>query len=186
MVFTIAHLKISGGQPSRALVTRRKLSLLQLAQEMNNVSEACQIVGYSRATVFRDPAQLPDPRSRGSDRSLAVSSRSAPEPGQPRGGAGHPGSLPGISHAGAACASPRSWPLKGGVSSGGVGGVRGRHHLLSKHERLLRLEEHTRQRRIDLNEQQICLLLQPRVSRSTHRAPLFSGLLPGQAIYLFL
>lgn len=29
-------------------IARRKLSLLQLAQELGNVSKACRIVGYSR------------------------------------------------------------------------------------------------------------------------------------------
>ena len=29
-------------------IARRKLSLLQLAQEFGNVSRACKIVGYSR------------------------------------------------------------------------------------------------------------------------------------------
>ena len=38
---------------------RRKLSLLQLAQELGNVSIACQIVGYSRQRFYEIPAQLP-------------------------------------------------------------------------------------------------------------------------------
>ena len=29
-------------------IARRKLSLLQVAQELGNVSKACRIVGYSR------------------------------------------------------------------------------------------------------------------------------------------
>ena len=29
-------------------IARRKLSLLQLAQELGNVSKACRILGYSR------------------------------------------------------------------------------------------------------------------------------------------
>ena len=32
--------------------TRRKLSLLELAQEMSNVSKACRIVGYSRQQFY--------------------------------------------------------------------------------------------------------------------------------------
>src|SRR5262249_47252059 len=32
--------------------TRRKLSLLQLAQELKNVSKACQIMGYHRDTFY--------------------------------------------------------------------------------------------------------------------------------------
>ena len=41
------------------------------------------------------------------------------------------------------------------VSSGGVRGVWQRHHLLTKHDRLLRLEKATAERRIDLSEEQI-------------------------------
>ena len=33
-------------------VARRKLSLLQLAQELGNVSKACKIVGYSRHQFY--------------------------------------------------------------------------------------------------------------------------------------
>ena len=37
-------------------------------------------------------------------------------------------------------------------------GVWSRHHLLSKHDRLLRLEHHTQGRRVELTDQQIRLL----------------------------
>ena len=33
-------------------VARRKLSLLQLAQELDNVSKACKIIGYSRQQFY--------------------------------------------------------------------------------------------------------------------------------------
>ena len=33
-------------------IARRKLSLLQLAQELGNVSKACRIVGYSRRHFY--------------------------------------------------------------------------------------------------------------------------------------
>jgi len=33
-------------------IARRKLSLLQLAQELGNVSKACRIVGYSRQQFY--------------------------------------------------------------------------------------------------------------------------------------
>ncbi|MEM9558650.1 MAG: helix-turn-helix domain-containing protein, partial [Acidobacteriota bacterium] len=32
--------------------TRRKLSLLQLAEELGNVSKACKIMGYHRETFY--------------------------------------------------------------------------------------------------------------------------------------
>lgn len=33
-------------------VARRKLSLLELASDMNNVSKACRIMGYSRQQFY--------------------------------------------------------------------------------------------------------------------------------------
>ena len=36
----------------REKIARRKLSLLQLAQELGNVSKACKIVGYSRQQFY--------------------------------------------------------------------------------------------------------------------------------------
>ena len=33
-------------------VARRKLSMLQLAQELNNVSKACAVMGYSRQQFY--------------------------------------------------------------------------------------------------------------------------------------
>ena len=33
-------------------VARRKLSLLDLASELNNVSKACQVMGYSRQQFY--------------------------------------------------------------------------------------------------------------------------------------
>jgi len=35
-----------------AKIARRKLTLLQLAQELNNVSRDCRIVGYSRQQFY--------------------------------------------------------------------------------------------------------------------------------------
>ena len=37
-------------------VARRKLSMLQLAQELNNVSKACAIMGYSRQQFYETPS----------------------------------------------------------------------------------------------------------------------------------
>lgn len=33
-------------------VARRKLSLLELAKELHNVSKACQVMGYSRQQFY--------------------------------------------------------------------------------------------------------------------------------------
>ena len=48
----------------REKIARRKLSLLQLAQELGNVSKACKIVGYSRQQFYeiRRNFQLYGPR----------------------------------------------------------------------------------------------------------------------------
>ena len=32
--------------------TKRKFSLLKLAEELNNVSKACQLMGYHRDTLY--------------------------------------------------------------------------------------------------------------------------------------
>ena len=39
-------------------IARRKLSLLQLPQELGNVSKACRIVGYSRQQFYEIPRSL--------------------------------------------------------------------------------------------------------------------------------
>jgi len=44
------------------------------------------------------------------------------------------------------------------ISSGGVRGVWERNSLMTKQERLMRLEKHTREQKIDLNEKQVRLL----------------------------
>jgi hypothetical protein len=37
---------------TEAKIARRKLSLLQLAQDLNNVSRACRLMGYSRQHFY--------------------------------------------------------------------------------------------------------------------------------------
>ena len=73
---------------------------------------------------------------------------------------------------------PAEKPLKGmKVSAGGVRGVWSRHNLLTKHERLLRLEKATSERKIELIEEQIrllerflhALLREPRRGRGARR-----------------
>jgi len=46
--------KTTANQPKQKLSqgTRRKLSLLQLAEELGNVSKACKIMGYHRDTFY--------------------------------------------------------------------------------------------------------------------------------------
>lgn len=139
-------------------VARRKLSLLQLATEMDNVSRACRIMGYSRQQFYeirrnyqtygadglidRLPgARGPHPNRVGAEIEAAILDHSLDHPGH--------GALR-VSH---------ELMLKGAqVSSSGVRGVWSRHKLLTKHERLLRLEKSVAERKIELSEDQIRLL----------------------------
>ena len=139
-------------------VARRKLSLLELATEMNNVSKACKIMGYSRQQFYeirrnfqtygadglidRLPgAKGPHPNRVPEEVEQAVLDHSLEHPGH--------GPL----------RVAQELMLKGvQVSSGGVRGVWSRHDLLTKHDRLLRLEKHVGGRKIELSDEQIRLL----------------------------
>ena len=138
-------------------IARRKLSLLQLGQEMNNISKACRLMGYSRQQFYEIRRNYQTYGAEG------LIDRLPGAEGRIRTGSAPRWSRP-------SCALPE-YPTQGclrvaqelalqgvQVSSGGVRGVWSRHHLLSKHERLLRLEQHTQQRRVKLSDQQIRLL----------------------------
>ncbi len=139
-------------------IARRKLSLLQLAQELQNVSKACRVMGYSRQQFYeirrnfqlygaeglldRLPgARGPHPNRVSEEVERAVLQHSLEHP----------------THGCLRVAQELA--LKGiQVSSSGVRGVWGRHDLLSKEKRLLRLERSVRERKLELNEEQIRLL----------------------------
>ena len=139
-------------------VARRKLSLLELATEMDNVSKACRIMGYSRQQFYEIRRnyqtygaeglidRLPGPKGPHPNRvseeiEAAILEHCLEFPSH--------GALR-VSHA---------LMLKGiQVSSGGVRGVWSRHDLLTKHERLLRLEKEVSERKIELSDEQIRLL----------------------------
>ena len=136
-------------------VARRKLSLLQLAQELGNVSKACKIVGYSRQQFYEIRRnfqiygaeglidQLPGPKGPHPNR---VSEEVE------KGILDHCLECP--THGAQRVADELL--LKGiQVSAGGVRGVWMRHGLTTKHERLLRLEETARERKLKLTEEQI-------------------------------
>jgi transposase InsO family protein len=136
-------------------VARRKLTLLQLAQELGNVSKACKIAGYSRQQFYeirrnfqlygaeglidRMPgAKGPHPNRVSEEIEKAILEHAL----------GHP------THGPQRVADELM--LKGiQVSSTGVRGVWIRHGLTTKHERLLRLEETARQRKLKLTDDQI-------------------------------
>lgn len=139
-------------------VARRKLSLLELAAELNNVSKACHVMGYSRQQFYEIRRNFQTHGAQGLLDRL---------PG-PRGP--HPNRVSeevekvileySLRH-------PTHGPVRVAqqlvlqnvqVSSGGVRGVWSRHNLLSRHDRLLRLEKTIREQKLELNDTQIRLL----------------------------
>jgi transposase InsO family protein len=139
-------------------IARRKLSLLELAQELGNVSKACKIVGYSRQQFYEirrnyqtfGAAGLvdklkgpkgPHPNRVAPEIEEAILDYALVHPTHGPNRVAHEMALRGIQ-----------------VSAGGVRGVWSRHDLLTKHERLLRLEQTTAEQIIDLTEEQRRLL----------------------------
>ena len=139
-------------------LARRKLSLLELAQEIGNVSRACHVVGYSRQQFYEIRRQYQTYGAQGLIDRL---------PG-PRGP--HPNRVAeeveqailqhALDHPTHGCLRvAQELSLQGiQVSSGGVRGVWSRHNLLTKHERLLHLEKSIRGKKIELNAEQVRLL----------------------------
>jgi transposase InsO family protein len=139
-------------------IARRKLSLLQLAQDLANVSRACKVMGYSRQQFYeirrnfqtygaeglidRLPgAKGPHPNRVSAEIEQAILDHALAHPCH------------------GATRVEQELRLKGiQVSSGGVRGVWQRNGLLTKHERLLRLEKATAERKIELTEEQTMLL----------------------------
>jgi len=138
--------------------TRRKLSLLQLAAELGNVSKACQIMGYHRDSFY----EIKRAFQMGGTAGLIEQRRGARGP--------HPNRV-----------SPEveekildyalSYPTHGSqrvanelrmqniqVSPSGVRGVWVRHDLVTRHKRLLRLERSAQDTTYVLTDAQIQLL----------------------------
>jgi len=139
-------------------VARRKRSLLELASELGNVSRACKVMGYSRQQFYEIRRNF---QTYGAD-GLIDRLPGARGP--------HPNRVSAeieqavLDHA---MAHPCHGPMRVAqhlvlsgiqVSSGGVRGVWQRHGLLTKHERLLRLEKATAERTLTLSDEQIRLL----------------------------
>lgn len=139
-------------------VARRKLSLLELAADLDNVSKACKVMGYSRQQFYEIRRNFQTFGAQGLvDR---LPGTKGPHPNRV---------APEIETAilGHALAHPchgatrveQELRMRGlQVSSGGVRGVWMRNGLLTKHERLLRLEKQTAERKISLSEEQVRLL----------------------------
>ena len=139
-------------------IARRKLSLLDLASELSNVSRACKVMGYSRQQFYEIRRNFQTYGAEGLIDRL------------PGARGPHPNRVPQeieeavLAHAldhpcHGALRVEQELRLKGlQVSSGGVRGVWQRHNLLTKHERLLRLEKATAERPFELTEEQTRLL----------------------------
>jgi transposase InsO family protein len=139
-------------------VARRKLSLLELASDLGNVSKACRVMGYSRQQFYEIRRNFQTYGAEG----LLDRLPGARGP--------HPNRVPEaietaiLDHA---LEHPCHGPMRVAqeltmrgiqVSSGGVRGVWQRHGLLTKHDRLLRLEKATAERKLSLSDEQIKLL----------------------------
>lgn len=138
--------------------TRRKLSLLKLAEELGNVSKACDIMGYHRDTFYevRRAFQV------GGTAALVESRRGPKNP--------HPNRVSAEIEAAILDYSlqyPTHGPVRAAnelrlagitVSAGGVRGVWSRHDLEGRVKRLLRLEDAAQAETIVLSEAQIKLL----------------------------
>ncbi|MBT8335468.1 MAG: IS481 family transposase [Gemmatimonadetes bacterium] len=136
-------------------IARRKLSLLQLAQELGNVSKACKIVGYSRQQFYeiRRNFQL-----YGADGLMdQLPGAKAPHPNRVSDAVEKAILDHGLEHPthGAQRVADELMLRGIQVSSGGVRGVWSRHGLSTKHERLLRLEETAKNRKLKLTDEQI-------------------------------
>ncbi len=136
-------------------IARRKLSLLQLAQELGNVSKACRIVGYSRQHFYEIRRNF---QVHGAEGLLdRLPGAKGPHPNR----VAPPIEKAILAHAlkhpthGAQRVADELMLRGLQVSSGGVRGVWTRNKLQTRHHRLLRLEETVRKRKIKLTEEQI-------------------------------
>jgi transposase InsO family protein len=139
-------------------VARRKRSLLELATELGNVSKACRVMGYSRQQFYEIRRNF---QTYGAEGLLdRVAGARAPHPNRVAGEIEQAILDHALAHP---CHGPvrvaQELMLRGiQVSSGGVRGVWQRPGLLTKHERLLRLEKATAERQLELSDEQIRLL----------------------------
>lgn len=138
--------------------TKRKLSLLQLAEELGNVSKACKIMGYHRDTFYEVKRAF----QVGGVAGLVESRRGPRNPHPNRVAPEVEEKILAMSLDKPTIGSQRianDLRLQGiEVSPSGVRGVWQRHDLLTRHKRLLRLEQHAQGTTIVLNDEQVRLL----------------------------
>jgi transposase InsO family protein len=137
---------------------RRKLSLLQLANELNNVSKACKIVGYSREQFYEIRRNFQTYGAEGLLDKLPGTKGAHPNRVSPEIEKSILDySIENPTHGSLKVAQALSLQSVN-VSSGGVRGVWQRHNILHRFERLLKLEQSVRERKVELSKEQIRLL----------------------------
>lgn len=139
-------------------VARRKLSLLELAADLSNVSKACKIMGYSRQQFYEIRRNY---QTFGSDGLVdRLPGARGPHPNRVDEAVEKAILEYCLKH-------PTHGPVRVAnqlvlqgiqVSSGGVRGVWSRHEMLTKHNRLLRLEKTVREQNFELSDDQVKLL----------------------------
>lgn len=138
--------------------TRRKLSLLKLAEELGNVSKACQIMGYHRDSFY----EIKRAFQVGGVAGLLEQKRGPKGPPPNRVSPEIEAEVLGYSLEHPTRGQVRvanDLRLKGlTVSPGGVRNVWLRHDLATRHKRLLRLEACSQEQTIVLSEEQMQLL----------------------------
>ena len=136
-------------------IAGRKLSLLELAADLGNVSKACRVMGYSRQQFYEIRRNF---QTYGADGLLdKIAGARPPHPNRVAEEVekaildhclAHP------CHGALRVASELA--LTGiQISSTGVRGVWSRQGLLSRHDRLLRLEEASAERTVQLSDEQV-------------------------------
>ena len=138
--------------------TRRKLSLLQLAAELDNVSKACRIMGYHRDTFYEIRRAFQVNGVAG-----LIEERRGPRGPHPNRVA--PEVEEKILEYSLICPTHGAQRVANelrmknvNVSPSGVRGVWLRHDLGTRHKRLLRLEKQSQEDTIILTDEQIALL----------------------------
>lgn len=136
-------------------VARRKLSLLELAHDLQNVSRACRVMGYSRQQFYEIRRNY---QTFGADGLLdKLPGAKGPHPNRVTEEiekAVLDYSLKSPTH-GCLKVAQELALQNVNVSSMGVRGVWLRHGLATKHERLMRLEKSARARQVELSEVQV-------------------------------
>ncbi len=139
-------------------ITRRKLSLLELASDLQNVSKACKLIGYSRQQFYEIRRNYQTYGSQGLvDR---LPGAKGPHPNRVDASVEKAILEHCLTNPTQGCLRvAQQLALKGiQVSSGGIRGVWARHNLTTKLDRLLRLEQSLQKQKIELTPRQIQLL----------------------------